>query len=84
MVKYAYAERVTKKVRKLLKLNKFATSIMRGVPDVDLDDDFCLSSLSWNYYGNSVYVGSTGILLEVQGQRQCLLQYSDFDALLKM
>lgn len=45
MTKCTYAERVTKKVAKLLKYSRPAMDCICGVPQIQLDENACLSSL---------------------------------------
>lgn len=85
MTKYAYAERVTKKVAKLLKYNKSAIDCMQGTPQIQLDENFCLSCLYWNYYDDSLTVNSNGITLKrFYTQEEKLITYNSFDELLKL
>lgn len=85
MTKYAYAERVTKKVAKLLKYNRPAMDCMCGVPQIQLDENFCLSSLYWSCYDDSLIVNSNGITLKrFYTQEEKLITYNGFDELLKL
>lgn len=84
MTKYTFAERVYKKVKKLLSCNPQAKEIMSCCPAIELDENFCLSSLCWHFYNLDILVTDTAITYHNRGQRQVLYTYAGFDALLKL
>lgn len=83
MTKYAYAERVVKKVRNLLKHDKRFTNIVAGMPTVNLDQMFYLDSLVWNYYDIQIMVTKTQIVYGERSRPQAvIMQFNGFDDLL--
>lgn len=84
MTKYAYAERVVKKVGKLLRVNPEYKEIMSCSPTIELGVDFCLDCIYWNYYNLQILVASNGVYYSNGNNRQQLLAYNGFDSLLSM
>ena len=84
MTKYTYAERVVKKVRKLLGRNGLTKDFIMNHPSIDLDEDFCLESLVWTYYDIQIIVTSNHIIYRNRLQDVAMIEYNSFDDLLKM
>ena len=84
MQKYAYGERVVKKVRSLLGHDQRFKDIIKPMPSVDLGSDFCLESLVWNYYELQIVVTRRNIVFSNRNQRSVIMSYNGFDALLGM
>ncbi len=85
MTKYVYAERVTKKVRSLLKYNKNVSDFINETPQVHLDANFCLSSLVWNYYDRGLLVTNNYIQYKEPGLNSAIIiAYNSFDNLLEL
>lgn len=85
MVKYSYAERVVKKIRKLLRYDQSLVDCLKAGPLVEVDGStFELFSVVWNYYNISVVADQNNIFVSDRGQRRNLVQYNGFDGLLAL
>lgn len=86
MAKYTYAERVTKKVRQVLRYDKRLSEIVNSsTPEIQLDDQFELETVSWNYYGESVIATRTNVVHVLPNRSSSLiLYYNGFDGLLQV
>lgn len=84
MQKYAYGERVVNKVKKMVGHDQRFKDIVKQQPSVQLRADFCIESVCWNYYELQILATSWGIFYTNRGQRQTIITYNGFDALLGM
>ena len=85
MAKFAYAERVCKKVRKMLSRDNRFIDIVKGQPSVDLDENFNMRGLHWSYYDRDIYV-TTSLVAYYERSRlnSVLMTYNGFEELLKL
>lgn len=84
MQKYAYGERVVKKIKKVLGYDQRFKEIISHQPDIQLGSDFCIESVCWNYYELQIIATARGIFYSNRNQRQTIMTYKGFDALLGM
>ena len=84
MVKYAYAERVIKKVKQLLKYDNRLREIVNNNPSINLNSQCYLESIVWNYYELQVLATSRGIYYVNRANRETITTYNGFDELLNI
>lgn len=84
MAKFAYAERVVKKAKKLLSYNRLAQDIMEHVPQIRITKDFELEYIWWNYYEYTLIIGSTFIELRKGYNSENMMKYKSFNEFLSM
>ena len=84
MQKYAYGERVVKKIKNMISHDQRFKDIVRSMPDIRIGEDFCIESVCWNYYDLQILATRRGIYYSNRGQRQVIMSYNGFDALLSM
>lgn len=85
MAKFVYAERVCKKVRKMLSRDERFKAIVECQPSVELDENFNMEGLYWSYYDRAISVTDTQIIYYEQSRAQAvLMSYNGFDHLLKL
>ena len=87
MTRYAYAERVVKKVRQILKYNPKVKDFINNHPSITLDDQYQLGTIVWNYYNYQLVVGSTSITFYNSFNRSdcnVIITYNSYDDLLKI
>lgn len=84
MQKYAYGERVVKKVKSLVGHDQRFKDIVSHHPTIQLGDDFCIASVCWNYYELQILATPRGIVYSNRGHSQTIMTYNGFDALLGM
>lgn len=85
MAKFTYAERVCKKVRKLLSHDERFKTIVECQPSVELDADFNLRGMHWSYYDLDIHVSEEQVVYYERSRAQAvLIRYNGFDHLLKL
>lgn len=85
MAKYAYAERVVNKLRRLLRHDKRVVDLLGTMPTVFLDSGFNLSHLMWACGCQRIVVNCQGVLYDTtDGVHENMLQFNGFDGLLSM
>lgn len=84
MAKYVYAERVSKKIKHVLRFDKHLSEIVNScVPHIQLDEHFELETVSWTYYDESVVATRTNIVhIHPNRSSSMILYYESFDRLL--
>lgn len=84
MVKYAYAERVVKKLKKLLSMDMRFADMLKSQPAIAVGSDFCLESVVWTYYDYSLICTARGVIFQNRNSQSTILTYAGFDAFLSM
>lgn len=84
MTKYAYAERVTKKVRKLLKHDYRVKDFIQSNPLISINGNYCLESIVWRYYDTTLIVTERCVILKSWNTQTVILEYNSFDSLLSI
>ena len=82
MVKYAYAERVVKKVRGLLKYDERVRQFIMNPPSISIGSDYTLESIVWNYYEYALIVTQKAVVYRGYNSESTILSYRGFDELL--
>lgn len=85
MAKYAYAERVVKKIRKVLRYDQRLTAVVNTKPQIHVGEDYELSQIRWDYCGFVVLANPTGILCQFGGgSMSTVMYYESYDKLLSI
>lgn len=83
-MKYAYAERVVKKIRKYLACNDTFKEMTKRQPVIYVGQDYCLESVRWQYYEMELSATRWGIFFTNHGKQMQVVGFRGFDDLLDM